>query len=195
VERKLASLALARVRQDGKLKVRQREELRRTLSAASELLAWDVIIGGKVDPVAEATTDVTRLTESGVRSMERDLADELASKKTEISQLEHVAKDLKRMAGEGGVTFPAEVEYSRSARDGSRGFVTKTETLTLGGASEAHDAAERIQKGLDGWTKLRDEMVEELKQRQRRVAEMKRDLSNFVEWSEGLLRDVLATLH
>ncbi len=38
-------------------------------------------------------------------------------------------------------------------------------------------------------------MVEELKQRQRRVAEMKKDLSNFVEWSQGLLRDVLATLH
>jgi hypothetical protein len=195
VGRQMAALALERLRQGGKLKVRQREQLRRTFSEAGEFLGWDAIPGQQADAVAAVTSDVTKLTKAGVRSMEKDLADDLETKKKELSKLKRVATSLEKLAGAKEDAFPTEVEFSHSARDSSRGLVTKVETLTLEDASEAQQAAEKIHKRLDSYGKLRDEMIVELKQRQKQIDEMKKEVGSFADSSRRLLTEVLAVLH
>jgi hypothetical protein len=44
------------------------------------------------------------------------------------------------------------------------------------------------------WAKLRAQMLDELKQRQKRVSEVTGNLSEFVDSSQGLLKDIIVTL-
>jgi hypothetical protein len=44
------------------------------------------------------------------------------------------------------------------------------------------------------WVKLRAQMLDELKQKQTRLGELKDDVSEFVELSRGLVGDILVTL-
>jgi len=192
--RRLASLALEKLQQDGALGVRQREHLRRALATAAAALGWDLIPGSKTDRMAAATKDVAKLADVGAHLLERDLADLLTEKKGEMLRLKKVAKSVQKLAADSDASYPAEVEYSHTARDGSGGLVTKTETLTLSDAGEALNAATTLEKRLEGFAKLRDQMLEELKHRQRQVGEMRHGLSSFVESSNGLVVEVLATL-
>ena len=159
IGKKLASLAQDWVNQEGHLRVRQREQLRRALAEAAELFSWTTITS---DPVNTAIKDVAKLTKSGTTSRTRELADEVASKKTEIAQLKKTISSLQKLAKNGKFEEPVEVAYSRTAREG-QGLGTKTETLTLANADEATDAAASIEKNLESWGKLREQMVEDLK--------------------------------
>jgi hypothetical protein len=98
------------------------------------------------------------------------------------------------LAADAKTEYPAEVEYSHTARDGLRRLVTKTEALTLADADEATSAAATLEKRLEGYAKLRDQMLEELEERQRQIDEMRDGLSGFVAASNRLVVEVLATL-
>ena len=195
VSRRLASLALARHEQEGRLRVRQREQLRRALFSAGESLGWESLTAGEADPVEGASKDVARLTRNGTRSLMRDLDNEITAKKREMTQLKAVAKSIQKLAKDGATTYPAEVTYTHTARGSTTGYVTKTETLVLADAAEAEGAAAKIEKKMDAWAKLREEMLKDLKRRQQQLDELKGTVTEFVSSSEGLLVEVFAVLH
>lgn len=194
VSRKMASLAVQKSRQEGALKVRQREQLRRALATAAEELGWDLIPGDKTDRVAAAAQDMAQLADAGAKALERDLVDLLDDKKNEVKELKKVVKAVNKLATDKKATFPAEIEISLTARNGSRGLFTKTETLTVNDADDAVGTAAKLEKRLDNVTKLRDEMLVELKAKLRQVGEVRKDAANFVEASSGIVVDVLAVL-
>lgn len=191
VGRKLATLAKAWMIQDGRLRVRQREQLRRALFAAAELLEWSMISENAVEI---AMRDVAKLTKVGTRALTRDIANELASKKKEMSELEKFASSMTKLAEKDDFADPVEVSYSRTAREADH-LVTKTELLTLTEAQGAVDAAQTVEKKMVSWGKLRDEMIEDLKKQQRQLDELKDSLSGFVESSKRTVREVFATLY
>jgi len=195
VGRTLASLALAKTQQGGTLRVRQREELRRALATAADFLGWGITGVGRADAMEEATGYVTELAKAGVEALAGDVADELASKKSEMTRLKGAAKTLQKLADDPEATYPVQMEYSHTARDGTEHLVTKTVSLDLEDSAGAQSAAQVVLKRMDAWERLRDQMQVQLKQRQRQVADLKNVISEFAAWSEGLVGEVLATLH
>lgn len=191
--RELASLALEKQSRDGVLVVRQREQLRRALATAADVLDWGEIPGAEKDRVAAATRDVAELAEAGARALEQDLAELLTMKENEITQLKEAARSVRALAGDENTTYPAEIEYSHTVRDSARHLVTRVETVVLNDAGEAESASSKIEKGFEGAAKLRDQMVEVLKQRQREIHEVRGDLRLFADGSSGLLLEVLET--
>ncbi len=194
VSRALATLALARMKQDGSLRVRQREQLRRALTTAGTRLGWVTLRGGLTERVQCATKDVAALAGAGAEALEGTLAAAVADKKREIVELGRVAASIQSMADDDA-SFPAEIEYSHTARSGTKLLVTKTETLTLGDRDEALNTAALLEKRIGGWEKLRDQMLVDLKDRQRQLRALKGTLSGFVDSSRGLVGEVLATLY
>lgn len=192
--RMLASLALERLRQDGALVIRQREQLRRALATAGEVLDWSIIPGERSDRAAAVKKDVAALAEYGAETLEQDLAQQLKDKKAEIKALEGVTSRLRALADDDGAEYPAEIEYAHTGRDAHRRLVTKIEVLTLNDAGEASSAADSIEKKLESYAKLRDEMLEDLKHERRQIGKMREGLGKFVADSNGLVLEVLATL-
>lgn len=192
--RTLASLALERLRQDGSLVVRQREHLRRALATAGEMLDWSLIPGERMDRAAAVKKDVKALAEYGAKALDSDLARQLEEKRAEISALEEVTSTLRALAADADAEYPAEVEYAHTGRDGQRRLVTKMETLTLADADAASSAAATLEKKLEGYAKLRDQMLDDLEQDRRQIGEMREELGSFVAASNGLVLEVLATL-
>ena len=188
---KLASLAISWMKQDRQLRVRQREELRRALANAAEFRGWGAT---GADPVSSAIKDVKDLTIAGSHFIAQDLVDELAGKKTEVSQLREVADSIHELADAKEWGDPVEVSYSHTVREGD-GLVTRTQTLTLVDAEEAKEAAATIEKKLGAWEKLRVQMLDDLKLRQRQVNELEGSISAFAESSKGMVGEVLAILH
>lgn len=146
------------------------------------------------DPVVEASKDVAKMAKSGVRSMTVDLAEELRSKKGEMKQLEDVASSFRELANDQDATYPTELTYLRTARGASQELVTHTETITVANAQEAQGVAEKIEKSTPNWDKLREQMIVELKQEQRRLDKILGTTSDFVESLQGLLKEVIVTL-
>ena len=118
--------------QDGVLITRQREQLRRAFIAAAELLNWDAIDSA---PVEVASRDVAKLTQTGLREISRELAEEVAAKKSEMSQVKKVARSIQKLAKDDKFTEPVEVIYFHTAR-AADGFVTRTVTLALADAGD-----------------------------------------------------------
>jgi hypothetical protein len=150
VSRDLAEMALAWVAQDGHLRVRQREQLRRALAAAAEFLSWTTLTG---DSTEIASGDALKLARAGARILTKELADELAAKKAEITVLKRSQKALQKLADEGDFTEPIETTYTHTVRKPSRGLVTRTEELTLTEPQEALDAVNAIEKRMEAWGK------------------------------------------
>lgn len=192
--RKVALLALERTRQDGSLNVRQRDQLRRALAQAAEARGWVLIPDGTADRVTRATQDLAMLAEAGALALMSDLGEEVAAKNDELNRLREVAQAVQSMAASERTSYPAEIEYSHTARQGSQNLVTKTETLTLSDSAEAQDAAASLERKMEGWAKLRDQMLEELARREHQIEQTRRSLSGFVEASRSLVGEVLAVL-
>lgn len=190
----LASIALVRMQQDGRLSVRQREGLRRAFAATAGLYGWATLEAGGHEPIEAATRDLMTLAERGARFMDGQLAAELAEKKAETSRLKQVAKTISKLAEEGDFDEPVEVPYCHTAKEGSQRWVTKVAKLTLTNSVEAHEAVRGLEKNMDGWEKLRVEMVSELKGKQRELAEMRKTLPSLLQSSRELLSEVLAVV-
>lgn len=194
IGRSLASLGLVRIKKGDKLNVRRRESLRRALAEAGEPLKWSEVAALSENPVDVAVGDVKKMVRSGARSIDRDVSDELAEKKAEVKRLKKVVVELRSLAEDGGVEFPVEVTYSRTAKRAGDGFVLKTETLELNDAEEALKAAKKIEKSLPNWTKIRDEMILDLKRQQDTIKELTGDLPDLVASWRGVLKEVLVTM-
>jgi hypothetical protein len=183
-----------RYRQAGQFRVRQREQLRRALQKAAVALDWDVIAGVEENPIQEVAIDVHRLTGAGVRAIERDIESEIAEKRREVSQLKRTVQALSKLADEDPAAFPTEVAYRYTASRGKDVYVTKEEELVVEDPGSAEMAALKLEKSLDRFGRLRDQMVESLKQRRRTVREAKAELHDFMRVTDSLVADVLATL-
>lgn len=178
------------MKQDQQLGVRQTQELRRALATTAEFKGWAAI---GTDPVTSAMKDVKSLTKAGSQYIAKDLENEVADKKTEVSRLKKVADSINEMAGTDDWEEPVEVTYSHTVREGD-GLATRTEILSLVDAGEAKAAAASIEKKLDNWEKLRAQMLIDLKLRQRQLNEMRDSISAFAEFSRCVVDDVLAIL-
>jgi len=192
--RKVAMLALERTRQNGSLNVRQRDQLRRALVRAAEARGWALLPDGTTDRVTKATQDLAILAEAGALSLKSDVADEVAAKNNELKQLQEVARSIQKMATSARTSYPAEIEYSHTARQGSQNLVTKTQTLTLSDSAEAQSAAATLEKSMEGWARLRDQMLEELAHRQHQIEQTRQSLSGFLDASRPLVGEVLSVL-
>jgi hypothetical protein len=62
----------------------------------------------------------------------------------------------------------------------------------LGDAGEALRNAEDLESREEGREKLRDQMIEDLKEQRRQLSAMRRDLPGFVESSDRLVAELLA---
>ncbi len=195
LSRELASLALARVEQDGRLLVRQRELLRRALARANDALGWSDLVVGEEYQVAEVNKDVLKIARSGARALVKDLAEELASKREEVAQLEEVAAAARQLAEDPDTSYPAEVTYSYTARDSSQELVTKTMTIVANDADEALSAANKIESSVPSRGRLAERMIVDLEEKQEQLAAMTRTLPDFLRSSRDVLRAVIETLH
>jgi hypothetical protein len=194
IGRSLAALGLVRINKGEKLNVRRVEKLRRALAEAGQPLRWSEVAALSDNPIDVAAGDVKKLVRSGARSLERSVADELKEIKGEIKRLEKVAASLRKLAEDPKVEYPTEVTYTRTAKAAGEGFIEKTEELVLNDPEEVLKAAARIEKSLPNWTKVRDEVVADLKRRQDTIDTLKGDLSDLVESWRGVLKEVLVTM-
>lgn len=184
---------MARHRQAGEFRVRQEEELRRALRAAGEALGWD-LLALEAAGTEEVLEDMRRLTQAGIRQMERDLGAEITEKRAELRQLKKTVKSLEKLAEGDESAFPAQIEYRYTAKRGNDGLVTKTKELLLEDSAEAERTAEKLEQRLDRLGALRDQMVDHLKQRLETIAAAKAELRGFVTVADRLVDHVLATL-
>ena len=195
VSRRLAALARAKLEQDGRLSVRQREKLRRAFAAAGNALGWNATVASNGEWVVAASKDVLKLAKKGAKSLERDLADELARKRTEVLKLQEVVTYVRELAEDPDATYAAEITYGYTARDASKTLVTRTAVVTVNDPQEAIGAAGVIEKSLPGRGKLADQMIVEIQRKQDQLDATKQTLPAFVESSRQLLGEVIANLH
>lgn len=192
VSRQLAVLALSWMKQDETMTVREREELRRCLASAAQFMDWR---SHGQEPTEIATKDALKLARAGARMLVKDLADELDAKKKEITALKRSAREIHKLAETGDFEEPMEVTYIHTFRKPSLGLVTKEEVIEVTKPEEATSAANTIETKLEMWTKLRDEMIVELKKQQKDLEAMRKKLPAFINSSGSLLQHVFATLY
>jgi hypothetical protein len=190
--RQLASLALSH--RGRVLSHRQREELRRALSAAAEALDWAAQRASSEDPVEDLQGDLVALAKEGIDDLDRQMEQERAEKQTEASRLQATVRTTRALAQNAKAKYPAEISYSYTVRDSHQQLITRTMTSTVNDAREALAAAESLEKSLEGRTKLADMMVTELEQRRQELRELEQHLPDFVESARDLLREVLHNL-
>jgi hypothetical protein len=193
--RQVAALALIRTSQGGRLNVRQKEELRRALAEAGEVLLWNELTVGVADPVAVVSDELVRVTKSGVRVIEKEVEVELKEKKSEMKRLEVVVAKARKLAESKNPKLPTEISYSHTARAAAQGLVTKTETVTITAADEAGSCADQIEKSLNRWESLRDQMVDELQRKQAQIEIVQGNVPEFVKSQVRMIKEVMAVLH
>jgi predicted XRE-type DNA-binding protein len=194
VSREIAHLAFVKVKQDDWLTVRQEEQLRRALMSLGELLAWEVTSANSDDPIADVSKSTKKMMTNGARAIKRSLANDMAIKKAEITELKKVARSTRKLSENPKTVYPFEITYHRSARDSVQSMFTKTEDVEVNNAEETLALAEAIERQIDHWTTLRDIMIAELKLEQKQLGVMTKNLSEFVKSMHTLLGEVVATL-
>ncbi len=192
--RQLAGLALAQLEQDSPLGVRQKEQLRRALATAGDALGWTATAAHSEDSLADVSKDFMTMAKGGSRAMGRDLATDLAAKKVEVKQLNATLTSTTKLAEGPDTAFPTEITFSYTVRDAFTELVTKTETVAVTESGEAASAAAALERSMPARTKLADLMITELKRKQSQLEVMTKALSEFIEDSQGLLREVIANL-
>ena len=185
---------MARYRQAGEFRVRQQEQLRRALRAAGEALGWELLTLDPSDGTEEVVADIRRLTQAGIRQLERDLEAEISEKREEVRQLKKIVNVLSTLAEKDEAAFPTEIEYRYTAKRGKDELVTKTEEVLLEDPEEAEKTADQLERRLDRLSLLRDQMVEHLRQRRATLSAAKAELRGFVRGTDWLVDEVLATL-
>ncbi|MDE0730964.1 MAG: hypothetical protein OSB36_08535 [Longimicrobiales bacterium] len=194
VNREIAHLAFVKVKQDDWLTVRQEEQLRRALMSLGELLAWAVTSANSDDPIADVSKSTKKMMTNGARAIKRSLANAMAIKKAEITELKKVARSTRKLSENPKTVYPFEITYHRSARDSVQSMFTKTEDVEVNNAEETLALAEAIERQIEHWTTLRDIMIAELKLEQKQLGVMTKNLSEFVKSMHTLLGEVVATL-
>jgi hypothetical protein len=194
ISREVAHLAFVKVKQDDWLTVRQQEQLRRALMSLGELLGWAVTAANSDDPIDDVSKSTRKMMTNGARAIKRSLANAMAIKKAEITELKKVARSARKLSDNPKTVYPLAITYHRSARDSVQSMFTKTENIEVNNAEETLTCAEAIERNLDHWTTLRDIMIAELKPEQKQLGVMTKNLSQFVKSMHPLLGEVVATL-
>ncbi len=194
ISREVAYLAFIKVKQDDWLNVRQQEQLRRALMSLGEVLGWAVTSANSEDPIADISKSTRKMMTNGARSIKRSLANDLAKKKAEITELKKVARSIRKLSESPKTVYPLEITYHRSARDSVQSMFTKTEEIEADDAEATLACAEAIERNIDHWTTLRDIMIAEIKLEQKQLGVMTKNLSQFIKSMHPLLSDVVATL-
>jgi hypothetical protein len=193
--RQVAAIALVRTGQGGRLNVRQKEELRRALAEAGEALLWDeMAIKGK-NPLDSIADDLSKLTKSGIRVIEREVETELKGKKTEIKRLEKAVAEARKLSEGKPDAFPMQFSYTHTARAAAQGLITKIEIVEFAAPDEASSCADSIEKSLSRWESLRDQMIDELQKKQSQLGKLHTGLPDFVKAQRTMIREVIAVLH
>ena len=164
------------------------------MQEAALALDWGVLAHVQDDAIHEVESDVHRLTGAGIRAIERDIESEIAEKRKEITQLKRMVEALTKLAAEEADVFPKELTYRYTLMQGKDVYVTKEKELLVEDAGSAEAAARRIEKGIDRFGRLRDQMIEMLKQRRKTVQEASEEVDSFVQATDGLVTEVLATI-
>jgi len=175
--------------------VRQKEQLRRALAAGGNALGWGAKAASSGDPIGDLSKDLKTLTKNGAAALKREIVEELEGKETEIPRLEEAIAEFRALAENEDTTYPRELTYVHTARDAARGLITKTELVTVADTAENESAANAAEKGLNRWTQYKDQMIEELNMRASFLGVVTNNLNDFVEFSQGLLQEVVVTLH
>lgn len=131
---------------------------------------------------------------NGARSIKRSLANDLATKKAEITELKKVARSARKLSENPKTVYPFEITYHRSARDSVQSMFTKTENIEVNNPEETLACAEAIERNVEHWTTLRDIMITDIKLEQKQLGLMTKNLSEFVRSMHPLLGEVIATL-
>ncbi|MBO76849.1 MAG: hypothetical protein CME17_05390, partial [Gemmatimonadetes bacterium] len=155
ISREIAHLAFLKVKQDDSLNVRQQEQLRRALMSLGEVLGWAVTSANSEDPIADISKSTRKMMANGARSIKRSLANDLAKKKAEITELKKVARSIRKLSENPKTAYPLEITYHRSARDSVQSMFTKTEEIEADDAEATLACAEAIERNIEHWTTLR----------------------------------------
>ncbi|MBT3324863.1 MAG: hypothetical protein HN396_01295 [Gemmatimonadales bacterium] len=177
------------------MSVRQQEQLRRAIALGAHVLGWGAMVASSDDPLTEAVKDLNRLGKRGHTILGKELAEEYASKKIEITQLEKIQKQLAKAAVKHDWNLPFDIDYRHTARAGSDGYVTKIVTPVVTTANEAQDVIDLIEKRKEAWNKLREHMLVALKAQQKVLAGMKDSIPGFIDSAKTLVLEVFDTLH
>ena len=159
------------------------------------MLRWIDITVGVDDPVAVVADDLTKITKSGVRVIEKEVEDELKAKKSEMKQLEGVVAKARKLAEAKNPKLPTEISYAHTARAAAQGLITKVEVVEVTAPDEATACADSIEKSMTRWENLRDQMVDELQRKQAQLEIVGGSVPEFVRSQHGMLREVMAVLH
>jgi hypothetical protein len=165
------------------------------LIAAGNLLGWGAKAASSGDPIGDLSKDLKTLTKNGAAALKQEIVEELKGKETEMSRLEEAIVEFRALAADEDTVYPRELTYVHTARDATRGLVTKTEIVTVADTAENESAANAAEKGLNRWTQYKDQMIEELNMRASFLNVVTNNLNDFVEFSQGLLKEVVVTLH
>jgi hypothetical protein len=171
------------------------EQVRRAMTAGGVMLGWGAKAASSSDPMGDISKDLKKLTKNGAALLKQEVADELEGKKTEMSKLEDLIIEFRALAADEGTTYPRDLTYVHTARDAARGLVTKTEVVPVNDAAENESAANKMEKGLNRWTQYKDQMIEALNLKNQLLNTVTNELNDFVEFSQGLLAEVIVTLH
>ena len=194
ISREVDHLAFIKVKQEDWLNVRQQEQLRRALMSLGEVLGWAVTSANSKDPIADISKSTRKMMANGARAIKRSLANDLAKKKAEITELQKVARSIRKLSENPKTVYPLEITYHRSARDSVQSMFTKTEEIEADDAEATLACAELIERNIDHWTTLRDIMIAEIKLEQKQLGVMTKNLSQFVKSMHPLLGEVVAPL-
>ena len=194
ISREVAHLAFVQVKQDDWLSVRQQEQLRRALMSLGELLGWAITSANSDDPITDISKSTRKMMTNGARAIKRSLANDMAKKKAEITELKKVARSARKLSDNPKTVYPLEITYHRSARDSVQSMFTKTEEIETDDAEATLACAEAIERNIEHWTTLRDIMIAEIKLEQKHLGVMTKGLSEFVKSMHPLLGEVVATL-
>ena len=100
---------------------------------------------------------------------------------------------LTKLTEKSEKAFPAEISYSHTARDITRGLFSETVEIVLEDVSQAKETLATVEKSLNRWGKLRVQMHEELQQTDKRLKVLVSDLEPFVISSRPLIDELLLT--
>ena len=193
--RQVAALALTRISQDGRLNVRQTDQLRRALAEAGDVLLWTEMTVNSADPVAFVSDELAKITKAGVKVIEKEIEEELKEKKTEITRLEEVVAKVRKLAEAKNPKLPVDILYDHTARAAAQGLITKTETVTVTTPEEATSCGNSIEKSMNRWTNLRDQMVAGLEEKEEQLEVVRVTLADFVAEQRPMVLAVIAVLH
>lgn len=127
---------------------------------------------------------------NGIQQLRRSVDEELELWRGLTTRLKKLTARLTKLA-EDPDAFPLELEYEYPGRGEGDEYPLKSETLSLETREDALKAAQKLERSLPRWDKLRREALDGLRRRRDTIDAMGDDLAEVVSGWQGLMRDVV----